>query len=116
MHLSDEEAALLASLQRLDSNILNRALSAAGLASPRAPLGQQGGARGRGRGQGGRGGGRGVEAGDLSNSLMQEQLRISLDRLDDCLLLLRQEQSEGKCGTVRCCPGGLGWVGGAGRA
>jgi hypothetical protein len=87
--ISPEEHKLLQSLARLDSQILQRGLAAAGMApgAPPAPVAVA--ASSKAGGKGGRGD-RGIAAG-LTNSVQQDMLRDSIDRLDDRLAALRQQ-------------------------
>ncbi|GLC42031.1 hypothetical protein PLESTF_000112700 [Pleodorina starrii] len=120
--LSEEEDKLLASLKRLDADILRRGLAAAGIINdpqvqPAAAI-QQGGAlpaaaapgpAAKGAAGGGgkavRGAGKGAAAAragaaaasPLTNSFQQDQLRESLERLDVRLGALRRKMEDRAC-------------------
>ncbi|KAG2453152.1 hypothetical protein HYH02_002478 [Chlamydomonas schloesseri] len=97
--LTDEEDKLLASLKRLDAEVLKRGLAAAGLApEPSAGGGKATGAKAAGAKGAGKAGAAGSGGNSkLTNSLQQDQLRESLERLDTQLGALRRKMEDRAC-------------------
>ncbi|KAG2437348.1 hypothetical protein HXX76_006003 [Chlamydomonas incerta] len=103
--LTEEEDRLLASLKRLDGEVLKRGLAAAGLVNDPSVGGGKGGkaAGSKGAGKGtaagaaAAGGGGGGGPNKLTNSLQQDQLRESLERLDSQLGALRRKMEDRAC-------------------
>ncbi|GIM05610.1 hypothetical protein Vretimale_10067 [Volvox reticuliferus] len=102
--LSEEEDKLLASLKRLDADILRRGLMAAGIINDPLPSQPPAvAAPGRAAGKSGKavaprqGAGKGSSPSPLTNSIQQDQLRESLERLDVQLGALRRKMEERAC-------------------
>ncbi|KXZ54321.1 hypothetical protein GPECTOR_5g404 [Gonium pectorale] len=118
--LSAEEEQLLASLQRLDADILRKGLLAAGLANEPPPVAAaqgsgaaaKGGASGKGRAAGApvkaAGGAKGGDP--LNNTLAQDQLRESLEKLDHRLGALRRKMEGVDELLKELNSGGAGWL------